>query len=166
MNFRIPQESDYDVAQICLNGHLINDAAQRYPMHNKNYCTICGAKSITKCENCNEDIQGMYYNPKYITIKEYTIPSYCHFCGTPYPWTQTKIEAARIRIKEIESLSDEEKELLNQSINDLIKDTPKTNLAIDRVKRIMLKTKQDIAMIIKSIIADIAAESVKQLLNL
>ena len=31
------QESWYDVAQICLNGHLINHSTKRFPQRNKNF---------------------------------------------------------------------------------------------------------------------------------
>jgi hypothetical protein len=47
----------YDVAQICLNGHVINDSVKKYPQHNKKFCDKCGVATINNCPNCNTEIQ-------------------------------------------------------------------------------------------------------------
>ena len=56
----------YDVAQICLNGHVITDIAHRAPQPD----VICLSGSSPKA------------------------PAFCHNCGKSYPWTQAKLAAA------------------------------------------------------------------------
>jgi len=51
----------YDVAQVCLNGHLVNAKTKDSPQHNKDFCTKCGNETITKCPECNQDIPGDYH---------------------------------------------------------------------------------------------------------
>lgn len=86
----------YDVAQICLNGHVINEYATSYPEFNKNHCLQCGSKTIEKCPSCAENIQGFYHTPGAISVGgEKTAPRFCHSCGKPYPWTETAIAVAK-----------------------------------------------------------------------
>ena len=54
----------YDVAQICLNGHVINESVKEYPKFNKKYCDKCGASTITNCPNCHAEIQGEYHKER------------------------------------------------------------------------------------------------------
>jgi len=43
---------DYDVAQICLNGHVINTLAGSHPESNKKFCSNCGSMTIMRCLEC------------------------------------------------------------------------------------------------------------------
>ena len=45
-----------DTMQVCLKGHVINAGTQKYPQYNKDFCDLCGAKTITNCPNCNAPI--------------------------------------------------------------------------------------------------------------
>lgn len=120
----------YQTAQICLNGHISNDSMQTYPENNEKYYKECGARTITKCPNCKRSIRGALYTIK----KEPPIPRltkapmYCIECGKPYPWTKSKLKAARELIQELENLTEEEKKVLDQSVNEIIKSTPETEL--------------------------------------
>ena len=49
-------EGPYDVAQICLNGHVINAYAKSEPNRNQKFCDECGASTMMQCEQCNTDI--------------------------------------------------------------------------------------------------------------
>ena len=96
---------NYDVQQICLNGHQITDEYNRCPEERKDVCDICGAKTLHTCPNCGEIIRGAYYqspfintairkrvlsNPNFVSSfskkKKTPLPKHCHKCGTPYPW--------------------------------------------------------------------------------
>ncbi len=77
-----------DVQQICLNGHQITDTYHLMPDMRKNFCAICGAKTITKCLNCNSDIPGrLNYSGTSFGNAE-SIPRHCENCGTAFPWTE------------------------------------------------------------------------------
>ena len=55
---RNERQSWRDTMQVCMNGHVINAAVQNSPEFNKEFCTTCGAKTITKCPNCSSPIPG------------------------------------------------------------------------------------------------------------
>ena len=116
----------YDVAQICLNGHLITERANGSPQFRQNYCGICGEKTITSCVYCNAPIRGEYHVPGVVSIGfPFSVPKYCHECGKPYPWTKRALEASRELIQEVESLDEQEKEILAKSIEEIIRESPK-----------------------------------------
>ena len=119
--------SDYDVAQICLNGHVINAYAKTHPEHNEKYCSKCGKETIMRCPSCYKDIRGNYHIPE-VYLPEYEIPKWCYECGKPYPWTLEKLQAAKELTNEIENLTDDEKELLKTSLEDIVSDNPRTQL--------------------------------------
>ena len=155
-----------DFAQICLNGHIINAATQTYPYINRKFCKECGAPAITECPNCNSKIEGEF-DPKgeWDTIP-YNVPTYCSDCGNPFPWTASKIEAAHKLTQELENISDAEKEILSKSIDDIIRDTPKTELAATRFKKIISKVGKTSLEAFKTILIDIATEKAKGILGL
>lgn len=156
-------ENWYDVAQICLNGHVINDSVKKYPQFNKKFCDKCGAATITNCPNCNAEIQGEYHMEGSLTLSPYTAPAFCPDCGKPYPWTETKIQAAHDLAQEL-GISDDEKKILTQSIDEMVKDTPKTTLAAIRFKKILSKTSKPIGAAFRDILIDIVSETAKKLL--
>ncbi|NRY58845.1 hypothetical protein DE169_004073 [Clostridium acetobutylicum] len=100
----------YRTAQICLNGHEITTSANTSPELMENFCSKCGAATITNCPICNTPIRGSYHVEGVLSLgHEYKIPSYCHNCGKPYPWTKTALESANALIEEDENLNSDEK---------------------------------------------------------
>lgn len=157
------RESWYDVAQICLNGHVINESVKKYPQHNKKFCDKCGAATITNCPKCKNEIQGEYHAEGLVSISQ-AAPEFCLNCGKPYPWTEAKIQAAHDLAQELENISDDDKEILTQSINDIVKDSPRTTLAATRFKKILSKTSKPIGDAFRDILVDIVSETAKKLL--
>lgn len=156
--------SGYDTAQVCLNGHEINKYARSQPEHNQNFCARCGAGTITACPSCTRFIRGYFHIPGAAYGSVYTAPSFCHNCGNPYPWTETGMRAARALIAESDKLSADEKAVLNGSLDDIVRDTPNTQVAVMRVKKFLPKAGKEIADGVRSIVIDIASETVKKLL--
>jgi hypothetical protein len=157
---------EYDVAQICLNGHLINHSMRRLPQFNKKFCDKCGAPTISNCPICSAEIQGQYH-PGYVeaSIGRYrSPPAFCPNCGGPYPWTEAKIQAAHELAQELEGISDDEKTILTQSIDDIVKDTPQTTLAATRFKRLVSKMGKPVADAFRDILVDIVSETAKKML--
>lgn len=119
-------ESYYDVAQICLNGHVINALSQRWPKHNTKYCVDCGAKTTTKCQECDEEIRGELVIPGVAVIgPKDSAPKYCIECGKPYPWTRRRIEAFRESV-DSSSLDQDSKKTLSDGVVHITRHTPKT----------------------------------------
>lgn len=154
--------SYYDVAQICKNGHVINSMAQSSPESNQKYCDKCGEETITSCKLCNSPIRGYYHVPGVIGFFEYSTPSYCHSCGSAYPWTERRLKAAAELANEFDGLSEEEKEKLKDSLPDLLKDGPNTTVAETRFKRIIKKAGSDAYEGMKTILIDVVSETVKK----
>ena len=155
----------FDAAQICLNGHVVNSAVKKYPEFNKAFCEICGQPTITKCPNCGAEIRGEYHSSVLsIGGSYYKAPAFCSNCGSPYPWTKSRIEAAKELADELDSISDEEKEILKKSIDDLIRDTPRTEVAAVKFKRIVAKTGAETANLFKEILIEIVSETVKKMI--
>ncbi len=154
----------YDIAQVCLNGHTINQYARSQPEHNRLFCGRCGERTITQCLSCNRFIRGFYHIPNVIDVDDYVLLAFCQDCGSPYPWTGNKLTAARELIAEVENLKPEEAESLNKSLDDLVRDTPSTQLAAIRFKKFLPKAGKEIAEGLRKIIVDIASEAAKKAL--
>jgi hypothetical protein len=152
----------YDIAQICLNGHVVNDSVNAYPQHNKKFCDRCGAETITICPNCKSNIQGEYHVEGVPVLGHYKAPAFCHNCGKPFPWTERKIQAAKELAQEIENLSNDDKDILTQSIDDLVKDTPGAMLAATRFKKIVSKTSKPVVDAFRDILIEIISESTRK----
>jgi len=158
---------EYDTAQICLNGHVINSAVKSRPEHNEAFCSRCGSKTITECQSCRcpirgSDLDDIYWSTHREYQRNYVSPAFCIQCGAPYPWTERGLEAARELAAELESLDDSEKELLAASLDDIVRDTPKTSAAATRFKRLMAKAGGTAAQAFKHILIDIASETAKK----
>ncbi|MDM5335727.1 DUF2321 domain-containing protein [Fictibacillus enclensis] len=153
----------YDIAQVCINGHTSNDTYIAHPIYNKDFCDKCGEKTITACPKCKENIRGDHHSPGVVAIGfGYTPPNYCHKCGNPFPWTSEKLDAAKELAELLDELSDVEKEQLKMSLDELVKDGPRTVVATTRFKGIMSKTGPEMAIGFKDILIDLVSETVKK----
>lgn len=127
------------IAQICLNGDIISGDIENETQPLSKYCHHCGAETITACPDCNAPIQGSRsWEGTLLFAPMSGAPNYCPECGKPYPWTAASLEALQAIIDEEFDLSDNDKENLKKSLPDLINETPRSDLAISRVKRAFL----------------------------
>ncbi|MFC0417747.1 DUF2321 domain-containing protein [Cytobacillus solani] len=154
--------SSFDIAQICLNGHVINDTYVKYPETNQKYCDKCGEKTIISCQNCHTDIRGYQYFENVIRMSMVEPPSFCHECGKPYPWTEEKMAAAMELADLLDELTEQEKDDLKKSLDELVKDGPRTVVAATKFKRILSKTGPEIATGFKDILVAVVSETVKK----
>lgn len=155
----------YDIAQICLNGHLINSKARRYSLHNQKFCAQCGAATIMDCPNCKSPIRGRYEAQGIFVVgaSDIEIPAFCLECGQAYPWTKVKIEAAKELAKELE-LPKKEQEALATSIDDIVSDNPRTALGATRFKKIMAKVGKESAASFRTILTSVVTEAAKKII--
>lgn len=154
----------YDVAQICLNGHVINSCVLTSPDTNADFCDKCGASTLTQCDKCNNGIRGYYHASGVWGSYSYSPPSFCHACGKPYPWIEAKLKAAQDLSDELDNLTQEEKDTLKRGLDDMVRDTPQTTVATTRFKRLVAKAGKGAAEGFKSILVDVVSEAAKKVL--
>lgn len=142
---------NYDVQQVCENGHQITGCCTIHPERQKKFCQECGAATITACPSCGKGIQGVRIEAH----QDYSggrsghsgmrsghpvdVPSYCSNCGKPYPWTKNKIVIAIQIFAEFGNLDEEEKKTIEQDINNIAKDIPQAEISAMRIKRMWEK---------------------------
>jgi len=155
-------DSYYDIAQICMNGHVINSMSHDCPQSNQNFCDKCGEQIITSCPKCSTNIRGYHNIPELIGGLEYETPSYCFNCGESFPWTQISLEAASELADDNESLTDKEKSQLKDALPALVQGGPKTVVAESRFNKLMKKAGKDTYDGMRSILLDVVSEAVKK----
>lgn len=153
-----------DIAQICLNGHVINDSIKSSPELNKKFCPDCGEATIIQCHKCNANIPGEIHYPTVLGFSRYKLPIFCSECGKPYPWTENRIKAAKELASELDELTSEEKKILDKSIDEISKDNMQATVGATRFKKLMLKVGSSAGEVIRDVITDIASETAKKIL--
>jgi hypothetical protein len=154
----------HDTAQICVNGHWISGTYHDAPAFRQAFCKECGARTIIECEQCRTEIQGHYRNaaPMDWTVR---VPVYCHACGKPYPWVEARIHAAKALVEELQGLTDAERITIQTSIDDIAANTPMTEVAVVRVKKLLPKVLSGGGEALRKIIVDIATETAAKALK-
>lgn len=151
--------SDYDVAQICLNGHVITEFAAK-PDYRQDFCAKCGARTITACEACRKDIRGYLHGSGF--FGEYDRPAFCQYCGQPYPWSASALAAAREIADELDNLNPEEREALKGTLDDLVRDSARTSVAVLRFKKYATKAGSVGAAGLKDVLVSVVTEAARK----
>ena len=164
----------YDTAKICLNGHVLTTAVKYLKIVDDEYCSTCGKQAISSCPHCEDPIRGFrheegidYFDKHFIppaTNSYYALPRFCHKCGRTYPWTETAVAAAKELARELEQLSKDDRDALEGSIDDLVAEGPRTEVALARFKRIIAKAGDEAKGGFKTILVDVVSEVVKKVL--
>ncbi|WP_379161317.1 DUF2321 domain-containing protein [Paenibacillus sp. sgz5001063] len=144
----------FDIAQVCLNGHVINDHFQDSPHLSKKFCTACGESTVISCSECNTPIQGKS-RASFSYASKYTLPRFCHHCGHSYPWIARKLNAAGDLADLVDELSPIERERLSTDFLDLVKDSPSSQVAALRIKRAFTKVTPNIQEAFKDILISV-----------
>lgn len=170
--------SEFDVAQICLSGHLINDRSREHPEDNEDFCASCGEKTIRVCPVCRHEIRGactvIYADATptdavsaddagYFPLEE--IPAFCTNCGSPFPWTEMKKREFFTIIDETKSVRKPEREKLKLSIEDLIKGI-NVQLGSTRLKLFLQKAGQEAAETLKSLLISFLSAAIRKQIGL
>jgi hypothetical protein len=82
--------AEYDVMQVCRNGHVITDLLTSCPELGLLHCERCGSPTLDHCLTCGQKIRGAIYVPGLVPAGSSPPPSYCASCGAPFPWTNGK----------------------------------------------------------------------------
>lgn len=93
---------NYDVQQVCLNGHQITDVYTQHPESRKNFCDKCGESTIHECPECKHPIKGDYSVEDVCVVGSSSapVPSHCENCGKPYPWSIPQRKATTASLPE------------------------------------------------------------------
>ena len=154
---------DYDVAQICLNGHVINRSFTEYPEFSRDHCAECGAATINCCQECSSPIRGSYTEGFPST---YSSPKFCEKCGKPYPWTNKSIQATKELAEHFDGLDETEKGEFIQSLQDVASENPRRVVATEKLRKILAKLGKDAYNVAIKVISDVATEATKKSLGL
>lgn len=130
------------------------------------HCQRCGKKTITTCQHCQRKIKGEP-NVTWMAadaLPPYSIPAFCYSCGKPYPWTQSKLEAAKEQIEMEQSLSAEDKVALTTDIEDIAHDSQRAGSAAKRAKIILLKVGGTAGTMLRDVFVGVASDALKKVL--
>ena len=165
----------YTVARICLGGHLIGfdkgtvvagRPGLNHYIQGESFCEQCGKKAITTCPSCNASIRGEA-NVTWMAadaLPRYSIPAFCRGCGKPYPWTESRLQAAKEQIELEQSLSADDKAVLTTDIEDIAHNSPRAGVAAKRVKAILQKVGGAVGSALQDVFVSVASEVVKNVL--
>jgi hypothetical protein len=148
-----------------MNGHMVNGATRQRPGNNQAFCEKCGQKTITQCPHCNKNIKGDHWlsgRHRMGVTSPATVTAFCQYCGKAFPWTESRIAAAKTLADETEGIDSQEKELLKEAIDDIVRDTPQTIVATSRFKKIMTKAGKETTQAFRAILVDVLSEAVKK----
>jgi hypothetical protein len=162
------QRAAWDVALVCLGGHLLNDRVRGDPSRNLDECPTCGSEAISACPGCREPVPGFHYeqgddqaslNPRGRALA--TPPRYCPACGRPFPWTERVMSAVRMVIREMAALDLHERDQLRRSIDHIIRQTPQTPQAVRRINDALSRLGGESAHALRDLFLSIASAEVK-----
>ena len=164
LNAQGDDEDGYDVMEVCLNGHQITSSAVSQPQFRKPFCSDCGAKTITTCQECETPIQGHYRNSGVFSSRGTAVPNNCHHCGIAYPWRR-EILAAAIEAVQLELEGQDAAEAA-----DLIRavsiDSPRTEISALKLRKLLSKLSKPVYDVAIKVIADISAATAKSHLGI
>ncbi len=169
----------YHQALICEYGHLVTNNLSAFVTSPASHCPQCGQPCISACPACGAPIHGECYErrpirgarysgsvwddreavcaPKgfvEIVTEPYSIPAYCHACGSPYPWTATLLGEAERLVDLMDELTPEQKETLKGCFPSLLSNMPTT----PGNSLIAAKLLQSVSSIAKTALQNLLAE--------
>lgn len=154
---------NYYCAHVCQNGHGVIECE---PIVKKEYCEKCGAEMLDKCPSCRNIIREWHISPNVLFTPQYHPINYCRNCGKPYPWTEAALKASAALIDEDEELNDKLRVDAIETLPDLLIETPRTNLAVIRLKKVLSSAGKFTADGLRQFVIDFCCEFVKKQLEL
>jgi hypothetical protein len=134
--------NDFEVMQICENGHIVTATALATPSEKKEYCSTCGAKALTACPACQEQIrykaQALQRLSGALGFGQVERPRYCAKCGKAFPWQSQAIGFLKDIGREA-ALSAEELEQYERAVDDVAQDNVRAVRSATKVLAVALK---------------------------
>lgn len=156
----------FKTGQVCLNGHQITGDIEKSTT--SKFCARCGEATISKCQSCGSGVRGdrVIRGDFGGTRIGMHVPAFCVDCGTPFPWTERAVSAAKELADEIEDIDEGERERAKASFIALASDTPQTTVAATRVRKLIAKAGPIIGVGIRDIVISIATDAAKKAIGL
>ncbi len=123
------------------------------------FCPTCGLENVFECLHCEAAIESAEEHAP-------ERPSYCSSCGKPFPWTETALTAAMEYTDELEELNTQDKAVLKATINDLTADTPRTELAVARFKKLIRKIGPAAGDLLMKIVVNVVTDGARKLIGI
>ena len=164
MGKRAMLEDTYDIMQVCMNGHRINSSYQEFAQHNKAFCPDCGEATITACPECKAPIKGYYYGGV-IRSSQVPVRAFCDACGMAYPWQVARVANA-LEVLRLQGVDEADVQEIEKNLSDITRDTPRTQVAVLRVRKALAKAGKPVYDVCIKVIGDVAAATVKAQLGL
>lgn len=82
--------------------------------------------------------------------------------GSPYPWTSAALQNAKAIIEEDSELNDELKFSMSDSLPDILAETPGTNLAVVRLKKVFRQAGKLTCDALRQFVIDFGCELAKR----
>lgn len=127
----------YDVQQVCLNGHLITDYARTQPNSRREFCEVCGATTIVDCPNCGHFIRGYLHIDGVLAVSYTEVADICPDCGKPFPWLASKRAVVHEWLETLESPTPEAKEQISEMLDDVFVKNARSDLAAHKIKKLV-----------------------------
>jgi hypothetical protein len=113
---------------------------------------------------CDGPLRGEgVYGP----VSAFPIPdAYCLHCGKALPWTEARFSAIREIADYVDTLNEKDRQTLTDLLPDLIapEGTPKTELAIVKMKSLLKKGGADFLEATRKVLVDVVSEVVNKAL--
>ena len=103
-------------------------------------------------------------NPSVNIIAQYIPPKFCVKCATPFPWTASRTQALVELIDFEKKLAEKDKEMMKKNLDDIIYETPRTQIAAMKFKQGLAQSGKETAKAIRDILIVIASETAKSYL--
>src|SRR5699024_5448130 len=133
------------------------------PSKQAKHCQTCGKETVTQCLHCNAAIRGKYNRPNVVTVGyRYSVPSFCHDCGHPYPCTQTLLDNVVEIVGFDEDIGDADKDIITSTILDIIIETSTRPVSRAKYKKHVNRTKYFVKEGLRNLLIDLVSECVKK----
>ena len=143
-------------ALVCASGHVV--AASLPYSDRRAFCPECGKPAIGTCETCGAEIPGS--DPMWGGT--WRPNKHCAECGAAYPWTLASKRDAEELLDLLDKLKPEERDALKRSLDDLMTDTSRTELAAARFKVIAMRAGAEGAGIIRAVVTALATDAARR----
>lgn len=142
------------VPRYCESGHYLGDVDARQAANAPPGCGECGVAALAACPACGEHFasklgEGGVYD---LSGRDTLPDNYCIHCREPFPWTVAALEALEELAGELENLKPGQADLLVRSLPDLLAQTPRTEVAVVRLKKILATAAGDARAAIVSLL--------------
>lgn len=157
-------QSKYDQAEICVNGHVTNHSVRSHSIHSMKFCDKCGAKTIRICPACSYPLRGRLYVSGVFGFDEFRAPSYCHECGNKMPWAESGLNAARRVLIELDMLEETEVDEIVGRLELLLSDGPRSVEAANRLRNTIGRLGTTGSAMLKEVAVSLITETSRRLI--